>query len=65
LLVFLADLIALKEKHASRCEELDVLRVELAKLQSWSTLQVLAHLALCCMENLLNLILALFHFRLN
>jgi DNA repair exonuclease SbcCD ATPase subunit len=28
--IFLVDLTALKEKHASKCEELDVLRVELA-----------------------------------
>jgi hypothetical protein len=32
--IFLADLTALREKHASKCEQLDVLRVELAKLQS-------------------------------
>jgi hypothetical protein len=31
--VFLADLTALGEKHASKCEELDVLRVEMAELQ--------------------------------
>jgi uncharacterized protein YhaN len=36
--VFLADLTALKEKHVSKCEELDVLRVELAELQSRPTL---------------------------
>jgi hypothetical protein len=36
--VFLADLTALREKHASKCEELDVLRVELAELQSRPTL---------------------------
>jgi uncharacterized protein YhaN len=36
--VFLADLTALKEKHASKCEELDVLRVELAEMQSRATL---------------------------
>jgi hypothetical protein len=30
--VFLVDLTALREKHASKCEELDVLRVELAEL---------------------------------
>jgi hypothetical protein len=36
--VFLADLTALKEKHASKCEELDVLRVELVELQSRPTL---------------------------
>jgi hypothetical protein len=36
--VFLADLTDLREKHASKCEELDVLRVELAELQSRPTL---------------------------
>jgi phage shock protein A len=32
--IFLADLAMFKEKHASKCEELDVLRVEVAKLKS-------------------------------
>jgi hypothetical protein len=32
--VFLADLAMFKEKHASKCEELDVLRVEVAELKS-------------------------------
>jgi hypothetical protein len=32
--IFLADLALFKEKHASKCEELDVLRVEVAKLKS-------------------------------
>jgi hypothetical protein len=36
--IFLADLTALREKHASKCEELDVLRVELVELQSRPTL---------------------------
>jgi hypothetical protein len=36
--VFLADLTPLRGKHASKCEELDVLRVELAELQSKPTL---------------------------
>jgi hypothetical protein len=36
--VFLVDLTALREKHASKCEELDVLRVELVELQSRPTL---------------------------
>jgi hypothetical protein len=36
--VFLAGLAALREKHASKCEELDVVRVELAELQSRPTL---------------------------
>jgi hypothetical protein len=36
--VFLADLTDLREKHALKCEELDVLRVELVELQSRPTL---------------------------
>jgi hypothetical protein len=36
--IFLADLAMFKEKHASKCEELDVLRVELAELKSRSVL---------------------------
>jgi hypothetical protein len=35
---FLADLTDLREKYASKCDELDVLRVELAELQSRPTL---------------------------
>jgi hypothetical protein len=36
--IFLADLSLFKEKHASKCEELDVLRVEVAELKSRSAL---------------------------
>jgi hypothetical protein len=36
--IFLADLAMFKEKHASKCEELDVLRVEVAELKSRSAL---------------------------
>jgi hypothetical protein len=36
--IFLADLAMFKEKHASKCEELDVLRVEVAALKSRSAL---------------------------
>jgi hypothetical protein len=32
--IFLADLAMFKEKHASRCEELDVLRVEVVEIKS-------------------------------
>jgi hypothetical protein len=32
--IFLADLALFKEKHGSKCEELDVLRVEVAELES-------------------------------
>jgi hypothetical protein len=36
--IFIADLAMFKEKHASKCEELDVLRVEVAELKSRSAL---------------------------
>jgi hypothetical protein len=36
--IFHADLALFKEKHASKCEELDVLRVEVAELKSRSAL---------------------------
>jgi hypothetical protein len=36
--IFLAGLAMFKEKHASKCEELDVLSVEVAELKSGSTL---------------------------
>jgi hypothetical protein len=36
--IFLADLGLFKEKHASKCEELDMLRVEVAELKSRSAL---------------------------
>jgi hypothetical protein len=32
--IFLADLTMFKEEHASKCEELDMLRVEVAKLKA-------------------------------
>jgi hypothetical protein len=36
--IFLTDLVMFKEKHASKCEELDVLRVEVVELKSRSAL---------------------------
>jgi hypothetical protein len=36
--LFLADLALFKEKHVYKCEELDVLRVEVAELKSRSAL---------------------------
>jgi chromosome segregation ATPase len=36
--IFLVDLALFKEKHASKCEELDVLRVEVTELKSRSSL---------------------------
>jgi hypothetical protein len=38
LICVLADLTSLKDKHASNCDELDVLRVEVAELKSRPTL---------------------------
>jgi hypothetical protein len=38
--IFLVDLALFKEKHASKCEELDVRRVEVAELKSRSMLTV-------------------------
>jgi hypothetical protein len=38
LIALFSSLIALKEKHASKCEELDVLRVKVAELKSRPTL---------------------------
>jgi hypothetical protein len=32
--IFLADIALFKEKHASKCEEVDVLRVEVGELKS-------------------------------
>jgi hypothetical protein len=37
-LIFLADLAMFKENHASKCEELDVLRIEVVELKSRPTL---------------------------
>jgi hypothetical protein len=62
---FLVDLTALREKHASKCEKLDVLRIELAELQSRPTLLgACVLLALVCMKKLLSFDLALFCLRL-
>jgi hypothetical protein len=62
--VFLANLTDLREKYASKCEELDVLRVELAELQSRPTLLGACTSCLVCMRKLLSFVLALFRLRL-
>jgi hypothetical protein len=61
---FLADLTALREKHASKCEELDVLRVELAELQSRPTLLGACTSCLGLHEKSTSFDLALFCLRL-
>jgi hypothetical protein len=50
--VLLGDLTVLKEKYASKVEELDVLRVELDEMKSTPSLLVLALLVLFCMKKL-------------
>jgi DNA repair exonuclease SbcCD ATPase subunit len=62
--VFLADLTALKEKHASNCEELDVLRVELAELQSRPALLGACTSCHVCMHKLMSFALGLCCLRL-
>jgi predicted nucleic acid-binding Zn-ribbon protein len=62
--VFLADLTVLREKHASKCEELDVLRVELAELQSKPTLLGACTSCPGLHEKSLSFDLALFRLRL-
>jgi hypothetical protein len=49
--VFFDDLTMLKEKYASKVEELDVLRVELDEMKSRPPCMVLALLVLFCMRN--------------
>jgi chromosome segregation ATPase len=61
---FLADFIDLREKYASMCEELDVLRVELAELQSRPTLLHACTSCPICMRKLLSFVHALFRLRL-
>jgi hypothetical protein len=51
-----------KEKHASKCEELDVLRVEVAELKSRPALPLLA---LFCIEKLMRCMLTLVLLRLR
>jgi hypothetical protein len=63
--IFLAHLAMFKEKHASKCEELDVLRVEVAELKSRLALLGLALLALFCMEKLIRCMLILFRLKLS
>jgi hypothetical protein len=63
--IFLADLALFKEKHASKCEELDVLRVEVAKLKSRHALLGAALLALPCMVKLMRCMLTLLLLRLS
>jgi hypothetical protein len=61
--IFLADLALVKEKHASKCEKLDVLWVEVAELKSRSAFLRACTLALSCMLKLMRCMLTLFLLR--
>jgi hypothetical protein len=64
-LIFLADLAMFKEKHASKCEELDVLRVEVAELTSRPALLGACTSCPVCMKKLMRCMLTLFRLRLS
>jgi hypothetical protein len=53
--VYLADLASLKDNYGSVCDELDVLRVEVAKLKSRPALLGACTSCLFCMERLMSL----------
>jgi hypothetical protein len=62
--IFLADLTTLREKHASKCEELDVLRLSWLSYNLDPLCLVHVLLALVCMKKLLSFVLTLFRLRL-
>jgi hypothetical protein len=63
--IFLADLALFKEKHASKCEELDVLRVEVAELKSRPALLGACTSCPICMLRLMRCMLTLLPLRLS
>jgi hypothetical protein len=63
--IFLVDLALFKEKHASKCEELDVLRVEVAELKSRPALLGACTLALFYMLRLMRCMFTLLPLRLS
>jgi hypothetical protein len=63
--IFLADLALFKENHASKCEELDVLRVEVAELKSRPTLLGACTSCPVYMVKLMRCMLTLFLLRLS
>jgi hypothetical protein len=62
--VFLADLTDLREKYASKCEELDGLGLSWLSYNLDPLCLVLVLLALVCMRKLLSFVLSLFRLRL-
>jgi hypothetical protein len=63
--IFLADLAMSKEKHASKCEELDVLTVEVDEHKSRSALLGACTFALFCIRKLMRCMLTWFRLRLS
>jgi hypothetical protein len=63
--IFLADLVMFKEKHASKCEELDVLRVEVAELMSRPSLLGACTSCPVLHEKMMRFMLTLFRLRLS
>jgi hypothetical protein len=63
--IFLDDLAMFKEKHASKCEELDALRVEVAELKSRPALLGACTSCRVLHEKLMRCMLKLFRLRLT
>jgi hypothetical protein len=63
--VYLANLTSLKDKHASTCDELDVLRVEVAELKSRPALLGACTSCPVLHGRLMRCILTLFRLRLS
>jgi hypothetical protein len=63
--IFLADLALFKEKHASKCEELDVLSVEVADLKARPALLGTCTSCPVLHEKLMRCMLTLFLLRLS
>jgi hypothetical protein len=63
--VFLPDLTVFKDKYASKCEELDVLRVEVAELKSRPTLLGACSSCSVLHVKLMRCMLILFRLRLS
>jgi hypothetical protein len=63
--IFLADLAIFKEKHASKCKELECLGLKWLSLNLDLLCYVVALLALSCIRKLMRCMLTLFRLRLS
>jgi hypothetical protein len=63
--VYLVDLTTLKDKHASTCDEIDVLRVEVAELKSRPSLLGACTSCPVLHEKMMRFMLTLFRLRLS